>query len=858
MMTPSPGGLWCLLTLLCLSPAGGPAVGDEASFAVPLKTARDGDQVRIDFTATGPTDAAVYILDAQGKVVCHLAAGVIGGRSVPPAPLKAGLAQSLKWDLRDDAGKPAAGGPFKVRVRLGMKPEFDGFLLDNPAATGGVTDVAVGPGGNMYLWHRDNTANGNQGSNKLKVIGRDGKYRRTLMPYPADLPKEKARVFGALTDTDGSLVPRIYNLQQLTTTDRGYGARGRTMSSSGCVDSAGRVYWLMANARLAAIDANGAPLYGEALSKPLLPDFPAVTGWGSLAVSGDGKFLYIAGLGKAKNQYDRSTPPASCIWRIDLATLKAETFVGDPAKPGKERELLTEPRTVAVGKGLLYVADRVADRIAIFKEADRSFAGEIKIKSPTGVGTDPASGAVYVVAHTGKETADLVKFVDGKEVCRVALPKSGSAHRIAVDASAKPVRIVLPTLRWQGQEIYCYEDAGDKIAAVGDPRDLKGPWAAGPRDLTVDRTRGELYVKFGVQKYYRLDCKTGKVLSEIKMAGVAGPGTHLDSAGTQLVVSPDGSLVSHSWGAGLRRLDRDGKPLNWTGRNTNAIPFGGIMTFQERYMVMPNPEELFIILPPSYRGKKGSFTSLNVLGTDGTTRRTVIWQCTQGAVPRIDSRGNIYIADMVKPPDRSYPEFFDGQLEKYVHSGSPVDALARDPDAMSRFWESSMYGSIIKFPPSGGIIWYDKDLPESVEGKPSAELLAKPKTVYGRHIGYNFKPVEVQGAEWVRFGFSPFGEARGAGFCMCEGVGFDVDDFGRVFYPNLGQFRVEMVDTSNNWIGTFGRYGTHDSSAKGQIPLAWPTYVAVSDDYAFVNDTISNRVVRVKLGAQSEQIVDVR
>jgi hypothetical protein len=233
----------------------------------------------------------------------------------------------------------------------------------------------------------------------------------------------------------------------------------------------------------------------------------------------------------------------------------------------------------------------------------------------------------------------------------------------------------------------------------------------------------------------------------------------------------------------------------------------------------------------------------------------VVWQCTTGATLRVDARGNIYLGEMLKPPDRSFPEFFDGKMGKYAHAGHAVtgDKFAANPAEMSGFWTSSMYGSIVKFPPSGGVIWYEKALPQGVEGAPPAELLAKPKVTYGRHVGYDFKPVEVQGAEWVRFGFSPWAEPRGAGFCMCEGVGFDVDPYGRVFYPNLGQFRIEVVDTANNWIGTIGSYGNQDSGGKDAkvkkpaIPLAWPTYVAVGDDCAFVNDTVSNRVVRVKL-----------
>jgi hypothetical protein len=38
-----------------------------------------------------------------------------------------------------------------------------------------------------------------------------------------------------------------------------------------------------------------------------------------------------------------------------------------------------------------------------------------------------------------------------------------------------------------------------------------------------------------------------------------------------------------------------------------------------------------------------------------------------------------------------------------------------------------------------------------------------------------------------------------------EGTGFDVDGFGRVFYPNLFQLRIEVIDNSNDSITHFGR-----------------------------------------------------
>jgi hypothetical protein len=123
----------------------------------------------------------------------------------------------------------------------------------------------------------------------------------------------------------------------------------------------------------------------------------------------------------------------------------------------------------------------------------------------------------------------------------------------------------------------------------------------------------------------------------------------------------------------------------------------------------------------------------------------------------------------------------------------------------------------------------------------------------------------VQGAEWVRFGYAPYSETYGAGtpVCMCEGTGFDVDGFGRVFYPNLFRFRIEVIDSSNNPITHFGRYGNQDSGPAGRIrepdiPLAWPTYVAVSDDSAYVNDTVNLRVVRVRLSCAVEQTRPIR
>ena len=281
------------------------------------------------------------------------------------------------------------------------------------------------------------------------------------------------------------------------------------------------------------------------------------------------------------------------------------------------------------------------------------------------------------------------------------------------------------------------------------------------------------------------------------------------------------------------------------------------MCFQERHLALrphASPTELFLVPPGNYLDEKArmSDTALNVYGQDGKPRRTVVWQCSHGAIPKLDPKGNIYLVDLVKPPDRSYPEFFDGKLEP-----PPKECSGGD-----RFWNSYMYASVIKFPPSGGAIWYRKDVPSAAEGRPPAELLAKPKVPVKAHLAYSpHGTAELQGALWYRFGFAPY-SCHSSGMtahCMCEGCGFDVDPFGRVFFPNLGQFRVEVIDTNNNWIAAFGKYGNEDSGGpaakvkKPEVPLAWPCYAAVSDNYAYVADTVNRRVVRVKLAHAAEE-----
>ncbi len=863
--------------IFCL--VGATAFADEPAFTKKPSAVRTGDAVKIDFAVDRITDVAVTVENAQGKIIRHLAGGVLGNN--PPEPLQArSLSQSLTWDGKDDFGKPAVGGPFEIRVRLGLKPEFDSFVLYNRDASGEVSAVAAGPGGTLYVFHKDGTAKENMGGHRIKVLSRDAKHLKIVTPFPADIDPKKVKPLGVFQTSEGDLVPHLYNWESLSFYPETIGVRGRDMPEWSCptVDSKGRVYWLVKGPRLVAVDGDGGIPYESFLGPKLLEEIKDLRAAGSLywsdlpclAVSSDEKYVYFAGLTAGPGpDFRKNMRPLPCVFRVNVATRgPAEVFLGKLDEPGKSETLLTAPRGLAVAKGLVYVADRESHRVVVFKESDRSYVGAIAVENPQTVGVDPATGAVYVCVATGLQTADVVKFSglpDAKEICRIKLPKTGwnrtGIHRIAVDASTQPVRIWLPHIHYAPTALYCYEDAGDKFVSKGDPRQM-GVACEGPRDLSMDRARGELYVRGNgfPGRHFRVDDATGKLKDDVELQfkGLYGPA---------LVPGTDGNLYVYGWASGARkgllRFDPNGKPLNWEGQNTHIIPFDGVRNFQNRGIALKPfapPDELFLMVPGDYVSKnpkdEGKYVSLNVIGQDGKTKRTAIWQCFNGAVPRIDAKGNIYIADLVKPIDRSFPAFFDGKV--------PIPAAKADTG--DAFWYSHMYGSIIKFPPEGGVIWYQEKLPPSVLNEPPADLLAKPKMPFKKHIGPTpHLTGEIQGALWTRFGYSPYsGRVIGStSHCSCEGHGFDVDGFGRVFYPNAGQFRVEIIDTNNNFITAFGKYGNEDSGGpdarvrKPAIPFAWPSHVAVSDRWAYVADTINRRVVRVRLGAVAEETCNV-
>src|SRR5437870_854403 len=117
-----------ILILSCCGTMFGTALGGESpaptTFTKKPTVTKVGEKIKIDFAVSREIDVSVFIEDGNGKVIRHLVSGVLGKN--PPAPLKAGsLEQSVEWDGKADFNKSATGGPFKVRVSLGLGAKYD-------------------------------------------------------------------------------------------------------------------------------------------------------------------------------------------------------------------------------------------------------------------------------------------------------------------------------------------------------------------------------------------------------------------------------------------------------------------------------------------------------------------------------------------------------------------------------------------------------------------------------------------------------------------------------------------------------------------------------------------------------------
>ncbi|MFO7898836.1 MAG: SMP-30/gluconolactonase/LRE family protein, partial [Planctomycetota bacterium] len=377
-------------------------------FAEKPTVTRDGDRVTIRFRTKATCDVTIAIENEEGRIVRHLASGVLGPNA--PEPLqKNSLDQTVVWDGKDDRGiyiddKDA----LTVRVSLGLRPRFERTLYWSPhKRISNIAPMLVAAPEGVYVCE-------GLGLDHLRLFDHEGNYVRTVYPFPRDKLDQVVELQTHTFPQDGRELPLKVGFEQATLLTSGSSAWGGGGHAGGfgavSMDvhpgeggRPGKIALAFHKLNRLATDGSsgGLPIQGPSVSyvRQGHRRRKQVVGPTSIAFSPDGRHLYMTG-------YVWKTGPrignANCLHvvkRMEYAKQDEPTvFAGvektdDGAGTGNDRFCV--PTGVACDpRGRVYVADYVNNRIQVFSPAGQ-YLKTIRTKHPATVKIHPETGEIW-------------------------------------------------------------------------------------------------------------------------------------------------------------------------------------------------------------------------------------------------------------------------------------------------------------------------------------------------------------------------------------------------------------------------------------------------------------------------------
>jgi len=767
---------------------------------------------RITFEVAQSTDVEIAVLDSKERVIRHLAAGVIGGELAPPMPLKKGLRQSVEWDGRDDSGKLVIDGPFTVRLRMGLQSRLGGLIGSAGTLSGKVYGLATDENGNLYVG--SGAVYSSEPVFSIKVFDSRGKYLRTILPMSANLTVKQAAEFGVGQTIDGHLKPSNYNALVPYVQDGGIvafiGNRVRN----------GQIWLLNTNGRVCRIQADkGAAVAWDSAPKTVTPSGGPMC-W---AVSPDGSSLYFTGWWNTRKK--EGTRDDGTLWQVDPSTGKATKLlnIDTPADSPWLTELngwyhfknwdrkngLAALHGLAVDKrDRLYVCDRVNQRLAVYDRSGK-LLGATPVEWPDLVAFGKDEKTIYTVT---RKVIDGYKAINEFEVLKLDGAMGGNviariglrgvnAPQMAVSATSPPV-IWLSNVGSEGEKLVRIEDRGDKLVLTNE---ITMVAEAGFVKLWTDPLTDDVYVNNGWNRLTRYN-------------GLTGESQTLAEGAIDLAIGPDRNLYMigrKGWKEPIYRCNLQLEPIPFTATGTPTAA----KEIYGRYGIGWSNKGLAVAADGRiFVRHMYEWTKYHVLvfSPDGSLEQhDRVAGGIVGPVDgqtgglRVDRQGNIYIS----------------------MAGHP-----RDSKLKARRFE----GCVVKVAASGGGL----------------------VTQQGSVPGMAFPNQFFEGAIAVYPHLAPRQDPSG---CVCKEARFDIDDYGRIYIPNVIDFCVRVFDNAGNLIHHFGRYGNADSTGKdGQekspaIPLGWPMTCGVNrHGRVYITDVLNHRIVRADLFYEKEIKVEIK
>ncbi|HOX05421.1 MAG TPA: hypothetical protein PK280_03385 [Planctomycetota bacterium] len=818
--------------------------GEGPAFVAKPSVSSEAGVARITFEASAPTDVAVEVLDKDGRIVRHLGAGVLGANA--PEPFRKGtLAQSVVWDRRDDAGKPVTG-PCTARVRLGLRAGFDRFIGPDAAALANWVSpagLAVDSKGNLLVLGSSGAAPlAARTENCLIAISREGKYLKRLYPFSAKTATDKLRGVDLLSSQPGRIEPRVYEqvctaflpqFQALARQTVAITADDRLVIASGW---ATELYGFGPRG-LMVLNADGS-VPRERVDGPVLLQ-GCNSGYLHMAAHPDGKSVYVCGLGTGREYSPGKLHHV--VYRVGLEPdAKPEVAFGELNKAGGDDKHLNDPRGIAVGpKGEVYVSDFGNNRIVVLAP-DGARQREIKVEGPAVLAVHPGNGAIYVHSMPAGGGHKLLKLEgDAKPVWELTLPSGGKRDGVMTH----PVI----ALDWRAPAPIVYLGFSDYFARCCVLRAVdRGDKCESSDMLPAPKGNGWITGMAGVDAEGRLYAKQVAAGNNNASSCILDP----DGASAKgwwakyydnVVLGGDGLVYSYKMGKSessetLARVtvDKRPAPFSASGEFTEVFPRDLWPGRRDSIYVRPSGD-IYLL---SYLERGGKETGVFHLTPDGRFDKKLLGSLPAPASVKVDSRGNIFIADNLKPVGQHWPAEINDFVSKLDKPGQAQYA--------------EIYGAVLKFGPAGGTV---KRLAKGAA--PSGD--GKARVMDACQGEWKF---EVEGLLASYVGVSPRPPPRlERSKCWCLSSSLDMDRHDRLFVPDSARFRVHVLDSNLNLILDFGGYDNADApggaaNAPGpEIPMECPLSVRASDTAAYVLDAApcTPRVVRVKLSYAAEE-----
>jgi hypothetical protein len=911
-----------ILAILVLMPAGRAA---SASLADEFKIKRTGpfefaekptathqdDKVMIRFKTKTFCDATIAIENTEGRILRHLASGVLG-KNAPPPFQKNSLQQVVVWDGKDDAGEYIDDlDSVRLRVSLGLKPQFERHFLWSPsrrvandghAPTLNAPPPLVAQPEGMYVF------DGNM-YDHLRLFDHEGKYLRTVYPFPADKLDQLKGVATKSFPQTGKALPLKGGNYQSTLLTSGTNRSGPYLrqlfglAALGMAVQKGRVALVCNKLNRLATDGTtgGLPLDGPSTRiDGLLPR--------SAAFSPDGKTVYVTGFNSAGWNPNWRLIWAQGVGKIDFENgKKMETFAGaltrDRKAGGTQPGRFRSPVSVDTdAQGRVYVADRFNNRIQIFDPSGKHLKDLVVPNGdhslPSEVCVNKRNGDIFIFSwYQGCHAFRQHGFYDRAEILfhfgpfdapklkgKYALPVANQSRRgryggdelqgrefratidpWANDEGLPNVWIIGPARIGRGSDRTPPHRVFRMNAKRGELELIKGfenpgIWDGfGKAPLAVRPTTGELYVQNGSHPLV-IDPRTGKVRSvRIPMEPQSG-GLYFDREG-------------HAYLRTSRQVAR----FAVQNDQWREVPFdygeakGGRIAAVSIATPSIHPQPAFSV---SIDGHivVGYIVDKIQYGGKATAKeraaREQRWASAKKWLPQMyrgrggnslvrvwDKRGKVVYADAVPGVGYLHSVFMDRGHDIYMAS-----------EATRHGYFNPMSCSIVKWKRGGKILSTHATLPLTPATRPTRPF--DTQRGYG-HAGSSW----WEGAEWF-FGGIGFG-GKNNSTCHCPNFSSAHDYFARTFAPETGHYSVAVLDPAGNLILRIGRYGNVDQGVPliedgpalpnrakiggDEVSFFQPLFLATHTDHrVFVSDPGNQRIVSVKLGYHATELLPLR